>query len=695
MSTKEVTPKPLSKTTSAGSSFGNSIRLVGDVFTKIATLPVNAVQSVSSQVASSVSAATSKASPTTNAHSTASSVNLAATQATNPAKTTDKPTPPQQVEKTKSQDDSGKKKKKKKLKKEDENAIKSEVLLSCNFQSDEEEELSEEEDKGRKRSDSSDSKGPVRTASDAILVFHQEGEDINRPKPRSRTNSFGTSPIPATMIQDLLSSSPGASLSSTLHGVSSKLTGWIPSISSIGIPSYPATATTNGGSSTTPPTGGYGIFHSIPYLFSTNPHPPNGDQLEARESKIVDETQLREEKYKSFVEKVNQNGNRHGKSLKDNMDRFVEDFLTSLSLPPPSPKESPTSPSLSSSSSSFPSLNSSLSEEDQFVRGQGRRVHTFIDSMLEDYCLPVWGSNKAIDDSQVADCIEKYVTDRIYHRAFALTDRDLLRDMEIHQRIASLHFLQKSHLDVLVDVDEYEEKWNRAQEALLNLNSFKSPQEKLHSILLCSKYLFEILREDRPNKSFAADEFLPLLIFTILKANPPNLHSNIQYLANFRHPSKMLAESGYYFISFLTAVTFIESADSSRLSIDPVEFEKGINRNSMLPGTPRNEQGESEKEPVENTKEIQELKQKEQTDQQLAERKLGDSAESSSKILSKPEPEMEDSTIAPAPSTRDPEYFLKKKPEDYSTEDVRDLIEDYRRILSVLSSLSPKGNSER
>lgn len=44
-----------------------------------------------------------------------------------------------------------------------------------------------------------------------------------------------------------------------------------------------------------------------------------------------------------------------------------------------------------------------------------------------------------------------------------------------------------------------------------------------------------------------ADDFLPILIYVVIHANPPQLASNLEYIQRFRMQSKMVSESSYFF----------------------------------------------------------------------------------------------------------------------------------------------------
>ena len=44
-----------------------------------------------------------------------------------------------------------------------------------------------------------------------------------------------------------------------------------------------------------------------------------------------------------------------------------------------------------------------------------------------------------------------------------------------------------------------------------------------------------------------ADDFLPVLIFVVIHATPPQLASNLEYIQRFRMQSRMASESAYFF----------------------------------------------------------------------------------------------------------------------------------------------------
>ena len=61
---------------------------------------------------------------------------------------------------------------------------------------------------------------------------------------------------------------------------------------------------------------------------------------------------------------------------------------------------------------------------------------------------------------------------------------------------------------------------------LLKINSVKAPRHKMICVLNCCKFLFALIK--KVESGAGADMFFPLLVYVIIRANPPNLYSNIQ-----------------------------------------------------------------------------------------------------------------------------------------------------------------------
>ena len=49
-----------------------------------------------------------------------------------------------------------------------------------------------------------------------------------------------------------------------------------------------------------------------------------------------------------------------------------------------------------------------------------------------------------------------------------------------------------------------------------------------------------------------ADDFLPVLIYVVIHANPPQLASNLEYIQRFRMHSRMVSESAYFFTQLVS-----------------------------------------------------------------------------------------------------------------------------------------------
>lgn len=108
---------------------------------------------------------------------------------------------------------------------------------------------------------------------------------------------------------------------------------------------------------------------------------------------------------------------------------------------------------------------------------------------------------------------------------------------------------------------------------ILQVDGFKAPQDKLESVVSCAKKIFDVIQAG--DKSVAsADDFLPSLIFILLKANPPRIQSNINFITRFSNESRLRSgEEGYYFTNLCCALNFIENLTATSLSLPQSEFD--------------------------------------------------------------------------------------------------------------------------
>ncbi|KAF2249341.1 hypothetical protein BU26DRAFT_519448 [Trematosphaeria pertusa] len=151
---------------------------------------------------------------------------------------------------------------------------------------------------------------------------------------------------------------------------------------------------------------------------------------------------------------------------------------------------------------------------------------------------------------------------------------DVERDEVLAQKVRIYKWVKEEHLDIKTVGDKGRKFLHLAQQELLKIKSYRAPRDKVICILNCCKVIFGFLRTSQSDQS--ADAFVPLLIYTVLQANPDHLVSNVQYILRFRNQDKLGGETGYYISSLMGAIQFIEGLDRTSLTVTDEEFEKNV-----------------------------------------------------------------------------------------------------------------------
>ncbi|KFZ16969.1 hypothetical protein V501_01973 [Pseudogymnoascus sp. VKM F-4519 (FW-2642)] len=151
---------------------------------------------------------------------------------------------------------------------------------------------------------------------------------------------------------------------------------------------------------------------------------------------------------------------------------------------------------------------------------------------------------------------------------------DVERDDILAQKVSIYGWVKEDHLDIPPVGESGKRFLILAQQELLKIKTYRAPRDKIICVLNCCKVIFGLLKHSKSDSS--ADSFMPLLIYTVLQANPEHLVSNVQYILRFRNQEKLGGEAGYYLSSLLGAVQFIENLDRTTLTISDEDFEKNV-----------------------------------------------------------------------------------------------------------------------
>ncbi|KAH3674647.1 hypothetical protein WICMUC_003193 [Wickerhamomyces mucosus] len=170
--------------------------------------------------------------------------------------------------------------------------------------------------------------------------------------------------------------------------------------------------------------------------------------------------------------------------------------------------------------------------------------------------------------------IEKLVMTKIYELCYSpainpnnLDDSHKL-DLEIDAEIYS-NYIEYSNItaDDLEADDELvsmgDEFIKMSINELNKMKLFKSPRAKIICILNSCKILFQLIKSGKQNQN--ADEFLPLLIYTIFRGQIEELISNLLYIERFQFVKN--SEVEYYLVSLNAAAEYVRNLNRERKNL--------------------------------------------------------------------------------------------------------------------------------
>lgn len=184
---------------------------------------------------------------------------------------------------------------------------------------------------------------------------------------------------------------------------------------------------------------------------------------------------------------------------------------------------------------------------------------------------------------------ERFITIWIYPWTFAprSTD-DEQADLRLQNKIRSLQWVTHGMLEAPInpDVPAVSEKLYNAILSLNEINAVFATQDKLMKVVCCCRSVFEAINlsasasvnrdstaSGAPLQPANADDFLPSLIWVVMQANAPLLHSNLQFIIRFAKQSRLnTGEAAYFFTNLCCAIHFISDMTHNSLSMSEEEF---------------------------------------------------------------------------------------------------------------------------
>ncbi|CEF65335.1 Rabaptin-5-associated exchange factor for Rab5 ortholog [Strongyloides ratti] len=191
-----------------------------------------------------------------------------------------------------------------------------------------------------------------------------------------------------------------------------------------------------------------------------------------------------------------------------------------------------------------------------------------------------------LDVSECISVVERLICVRCYDILFGNSSEEEVADLSLQDRIRSLYWVNYGFLDTELNFtkNNVRDLIDEAVAKVIDINVFKSTEEKLSSLIDGCRKILEALKQSRDGVPASADEFLPGLIYVILRANPPLIQSNLKFISRFAHENRIIkGESGYYFTNFSCAIEYIKNMNCESLKMDQDVFNAYVSGKLLPP----------------------------------------------------------------------------------------------------------------
>lgn len=196
------------------------------------------------------------------------------------------------------------------------------------------------------------------------------------------------------------------------------------------------------------------------------------------------------------------------------------------------------------------------------------RVNAFLEKTT-DFALQE--SSGAITRDALRDALEKLALTQLHGSLFGIGSRDAERDAALGDRLQQLQHIRPIALGVRHPLsEEPTDAWAEPIELIRSLPAHRAPRDKAMLLVNASRLIerrmsFVARREGlAPDTQGGADDFFPLFVYVVLRANPVRAASEVTYMARFRSQAALRGVQGYCFTSFRAAVDFLERFDATR-----------------------------------------------------------------------------------------------------------------------------------